>query len=113
MRLRFHNAMLEPEDAERAGLNAAYRDWIEAREGDSNDSEHATAADLIEALMGFAGIDVDDDSDDSEEDHESGPENPCSQCGQDIGDDVHAGHGMCASCLHDAVRSGWEPGAES
>jgi hypothetical protein len=36
------------------------------------------------------------------------PENPCSQeCGEsaDSGD-----HGMCATCLHNALRSGWEPG---
>lgn len=113
MRLRFHNAMLEPEDAERDGLNAAYKAWIDAREGDSNDSEHEAAADLIEDLMGFAGIDVDDDTDEEEDEDDSGPENPCSQCGQGIGDDIHAGHGMCASCLHDAIRSGWEPGAAS
>lgn len=35
----------------------------------------------------------------------------CSQCADVIDrDDVHAGHGMCGSCLHDARRSGWEPG---
>lgn len=35
------------------------------------------------------------------------PANPCSQCGEPADD---GGHGMCAACLHDARRSGWEPG---
>lgn len=35
----------------------------------------------------------------------------CSQCAETIEpDDVHAGYGMCGSCVHDALRSGWEPG---
>ncbi len=35
----------------------------------------------------------------------------CSECSESIAvDDLGSGHGMCGSCLHDAVRSGWEPG---
>lgn len=38
----------------------------------------------------------------------------CDECGELIAvDDVHAGHGMCGSCVHDAVRSGWDPEATS
>lgn len=37
----------------------------------------------------------------------------CSECGEPLDlDDPHAGYGMCASCLHDAERSGWTPPAE-
>lgn len=32
----------------------------------------------------------------------------CSQCHAALAED----HGMCGSCLHDAKRSGWEPGME-
>lgn len=35
----------------------------------------------------------------------------CSQC-DDVIDDTDADYGMCGSCLHDALRSGWEPGKE-
>lgn len=39
---------------------------------------------------------------------------PCSQCNGPVdADDPHAGHGMCAECLHDALRSGWTPGEAS
>lgn len=39
----------------------------------------------------------------------------CSECGEPI-DEAAAGfeaggYGMCGSCLHNAVRSGWEPGS--
>ena len=38
----------------------------------------------------------------------------CSQCDEPLNqDDPHAGHGMCASCLHNALRSGWTPGEEN
>lgn len=34
----------------------------------------------------------------------------CRECKEPIeSDDVHAGYGMCGSCLHDALRSGWSP----
>lgn len=34
----------------------------------------------------------------------------CPECGDPVGDqDVHAGWGMCGSCVHNALRSGWEP----
>jgi hypothetical protein len=32
----------------------------------------------------------------------------CSQCREALAEE----HGMCGSCLHDAKRSGWEPGTE-
>lgn len=36
---------------------------------------------------------------------------PCRECGESVArDDVRAGYGMCGSCLHDALRSGWTPG---
>jgi hypothetical protein len=34
----------------------------------------------------------------------------CSQCQETF--DIHD-HGMCAACLHDALRSGWDPEEES
>lgn len=34
----------------------------------------------------------------------------CSECYESFEGQLGAGHGMCASCLHDARRSGWEPG---
>lgn len=38
----------------------------------------------------------------------------CENCREGIAaDDMHAGHGMCGSCLHNATRSGWTPGDES
>lgn len=37
--------------------------------------------------------------------------NPCRECGEDTGNfDPHTDWGFCASCLHDALRSGWTPG---
>lgn len=34
----------------------------------------------------------------------------CPGCGEPIADDdTWAGHGMCGTCLHDALRSGWDP----
>lgn len=37
------------------------------------------------------------------------PEGPtCRECPDPVGDDGE--HGMCPSCLHDAYRSGWNPG---
>jgi len=39
---------------------------------------------------------------------------PCTECGEATErDDVHAAHGMCGSCLHDAYRSGWTPGDDN
>lgn len=38
------------------------------------------------------------------------PLDRCIEChGAIYPDDVHAGHGLCGVCLHDALRSGWEP----
>lgn len=40
------------------------------------------------------------------------PRPSCSECGDPVrNEDPHTGWGMCASCLHDAIRSGWEPPA--
>lgn len=37
----------------------------------------------------------------------------CTECGVIIpADEMGAGWGMCAACVHDAVRSGWEPGGD-
>lgn len=42
----------------------------------------------------------------------SAPVRRCAECRAQIeADDMGAGHGMCGGCLHDAIRSGWEPGA--
>lgn len=39
-------------------------------------------------------------------------ESSCRECGDALDPaDFHAGHGMCGPCLHDALRSGWEPSA--
>ena len=39
----------------------------------------------------------------------------CSECGEPIDEAAvgfeAGGYGMCGSCLHNAVRSGWEPGS--
>jgi hypothetical protein len=35
-------------------------------------------------------------------------ESPCVECGEQEADE----HGMCPSCLHNAYRSGWQPGSE-
>lgn len=38
------------------------------------------------------------------------PDDTCSECGEEIDHlDMHAGYGMCGSCVHNAVRSGWDP----
>lgn len=34
----------------------------------------------------------------------------CSQCDQTLTGEWHEGYGMCAGCLHNALRSGWTPG---
>lgn len=34
----------------------------------------------------------------------------CSQCDGENGDPADGAYGMCPTCLHDARRSGWEPG---
>lgn len=41
-----------------------------------------------------------------------GAEARCSECSLPIeADDVRAGYGLCGSCLHNAVRSGWVAGS--
>jgi hypothetical protein len=64
---------------------------------------------IAEHLVAAGWVDLSDD----DEEQEPAPEHPCSECGGDTeeGDWVHSGYGMCASCLHNALRSGWEPGA--
>ncbi|SJN43752.1 hypothetical protein FM104_12905 [Microbacterium esteraromaticum] len=38
------------------------------------------------------------------------PDDACRECGEEIDYlDMHAGYGMCGSCVHNAVRSGWDP----
>lgn len=38
------------------------------------------------------------------------PDDPCGECGEEIDPlDMHADYGMCGSCVHNAVRSGWDP----
>jgi len=38
------------------------------------------------------------------------PAVPCGECGEEVDPlDMHAGYGMCGSCVHNAVRSGWDP----
>lgn len=51
--------------------------------------ENATIGDMLDEL-----------------EYELPPERPCIECG--IHEDEE--HGMCGSCLHDAYRSGWQPG---
>ncbi|MDQ1113950.1 hypothetical protein QE418_003398 [Microbacterium testaceum] len=44
----------------------------------------------------------------------SAPVRRCRECRAQIAtDDMGAGYGMCGSCVHDAIRSGWEPGADA
>jgi hypothetical protein len=55
----------------------------------------------------IATVTIEDDEDEEEPE----PTNPCSQCGEETDPDaMYADYGMCASCLHNAIRSGWEPG---
>lgn len=40
------------------------------------------------------------------------PSSPCKECDNPIDpDDGRSGYGMCSECLHDALRSGWDPEA--
>jgi hypothetical protein len=78
--------------SEAAELEARGSDWIR------------NAASDLRAIVAA-------DADDAEEATE--PEGPtCSECGEtfDPVADLGAGWGMCASCVHNARRSGWNPG---
>lgn len=58
---------------------------------------------LTVAIDGAVQVDVEPD-----EDTEPTLDDPCRECGDAEADT----HGMCASCLHDAYRSGWNPGMD-
>ena len=71
---------------------------------DEDGDLYSEAAHLIEILRLEHML----DDEEYEDDDEPVLENPCSQC-----DDEEAepdSWGMCGSCLHNALRSGWIPG---
>lgn len=39
-------------------MRAAFHAWHDAKDGDSNDAEHQAAADLIDALAAWGGIEI-------------------------------------------------------
>lgn len=84
----------------------------------------ATAVDLLEhvdtaktrlTLLDTVApsYDVDTDHEEEEEEDEDEPvlEDPCSVCHAEEAE--RDGYGMCASCEHNARRSGWNPGDPS
>ncbi len=83
-------------------IGDAYDEWNAAREGDSNDAEHDSARELIEALLSYAGII--EQSTEVEE---------CDECDDDatvFWPKLNPPVQLCNSCHHNARRSGWEPG---
>jgi hypothetical protein len=66
MSLRFHNAMNEPSEEERAELDETYARWLDTREGDSNDDEFEAANELIELLMQFASITYEEEEEEAD-----------------------------------------------
>ena len=81
-----------PED-----LNPLPRETRRDEDGDL----YVEAATLIDILRLGHMLDYDD---------EDYVENPCRECGEETGnDDPNTDWGMCGECLHDALRSGWEP----
>lgn len=112
-----------------ASILAAAQIAADAAYGDSNDAEIDALREALEAALSALGLempegretdDEDDDSDDEPvrlnddgpdydghepEPNEAAPVNPCSICHEYEAQD----HDMCASCLHDALRSGWDP----
>lgn len=54
--IELHFSGSDPTPRERAGLNADYKDWIDACNGSSGDDEYAAATNLIHSLMHYAGI---------------------------------------------------------
>lgn len=80
-----------------------------AAERDEDGDLYVEAGELIRILhLEHMTWDVDDDPED--EDYVD-PSRACRECGQDTGnDDPNTDWGMCGECLHDALRSGWEPG---
>lgn len=83
---------------------------LDASEGNGG-SYTCYEADEIAGLFRHVGRSSDADEfllnhavgDDEGDDHHA-----CSQCHAAMAED----HGMCGPCLHDAKRSGWEPGAD-
>lgn len=92
-RLQAHNEL--------AGLDAALAALIEGIDAKGFDRPEDMAA----VLRALGRPDL---AANWEEEPEEALENPCSNCGE--GDAQYGMAGMCASCTHNALRSGWEPG---
>ena len=97
--LSFHNAATEPTTYERDNLNQLYAEWqalLGSRAG------HVAAVDLIAELMAHLGATV--EADEFEQ---------CDECDEEADNfwpNLKEPVQMCASCTHNARRSGWEPG---
>lgn len=81
--------------AEEAVLRDALIAVEVAARGDSNDEEIEALREALDVALDMLGVDR--------------PE-ICDNC--DDGNEVDE-HDLCASCLHDAYRSGWEPGVSA
>lgn len=99
--LRFTNGG-EPTHAERERITERYNAWMEAVDDSSSDEESLTASELIDELLGFASIEIDDVEVEQ-----------CDECDEEadmIWPKLNPPVALCASCEHNARRSGWEPG---
>lgn len=100
--LGFHNAMLEPTEAERERLENAYTRAYSLAEGDSNDEEIDALKELVDELLDLASITV--------------GESELPQCDECEGEatefwpKLKEPVQMCDQCYYNARRSGWEPG---
>jgi hypothetical protein len=75
------------------------QDVADAAEGDSNDKEIELLQDALDGALSLLGVKMPEARD------------RCDVCDEPYDkDDPHAGYDMCASCLHNARRSGWSPG---
>lgn len=71
----------------------------DAAEGDSNDNEIELLQGALDSALSLLGVKMPEARD------------RCDVCDEPYDkDDPHAGYDMCASCLHNARRSGWNPG---
>lgn len=99
--LRFTNGG-EPSDTQRENLGTLYAYWREAKDEGSSDEELENAQLLIEELLRFASIEVDVIEVEQ-----------CDECEEEATEfwpNLKKPVQLCASCEHDARRSGWEPG---
>lgn len=89
-----------------------YRSWAggdDSFEMSNPDDESAIGSSVPDMLRELAD---NWHSSDAHPDDGTEPET-CSECGDVLVEGPGGGdHGMCGSCLHNALRSGWEPGSD-